>query len=130
MAYFAIEISPNVVVSVAIWNVLDVGNVALSVATTVVCTIFIVIRISTVSRMEGATSQLSRAMNIIVESAALYTVASLIYLPFDVLANKGSLITLSYIDYISLILAFIAVCMVAFLTGFLFTRSFRIYPPH
>jgi hypothetical protein len=130
MAYFAIEISPNVVVSVTIGNALDIGNVVLSVATTVVCTTFIVIRILMISRMEGATGQLSQAVNIIVESAALYTIASLVYLPFDALGNEGSPVILTYINYISLILAFIAVCVVAFLTVLLFTRSFRICPPH
>jgi hypothetical protein len=130
MAYFAVEISPNIVVTITTLNALDVGNVVLSVVTTVLCTIFIVIRISIVTRMEGATGRLSQAMNIIVESAALYSVAALVYLPVDVLSNKNSLIPLTYISYVSLIFAFMAVCVPVFLTELLFTRSFRTCRPH
>jgi hypothetical protein len=57
----------------------EVSWIALSVGTTTVSTIIIVTRILLVSRMPGASKQPHLAVEIIIESAALYSISALIY---------------------------------------------------
>jgi hypothetical protein len=58
----------------------EITTYALSVGTTAACTIIIVARILLVSRMPGASKQPHLAVEIITESAALYTISALVYI--------------------------------------------------
>ena len=59
---------------------LNLSNMILSVATTVVSTIIIAIQIWRVARLPGATRQPRKVVEIIIESAAFYSIASLVYI--------------------------------------------------
>jgi hypothetical protein len=60
----------------------EISWIALSVGTTTVSTIIIVTCIVLVPRMPGASKQLHLAAEIIIESAALYSISALIYVSF------------------------------------------------
>ena len=82
------------------------ANVSFSVATTVVSTLTIVIRILRVTRLPG-TKLSSSAVEIIVESAALYAVSSLVYLG---LSQPTSMTTDVRFFYAQVFFSTMAVC--------------------
>jgi hypothetical protein len=63
----------------SIYNPVALSSYSLSVATTVVSTVLIAIRILRVSRRQGASRQPQIAMEIIIESAVLYSISALAY---------------------------------------------------
>jgi hypothetical protein len=72
---------------------------SLSLATTVLTSLLIVVRILRVGRIPGTTNQSRTSMEIIVESAALFTVASLVYIPIlAVQLTKGSETAYPYVQ--------------------------------
>jgi hypothetical protein len=75
---FGFGISPQVIPD-SIVNPVQLSSYSLSVATTVLSTVMIVIRILMVSHMPGASRQPQIAMEIIVESATLYSISALVY---------------------------------------------------
>jgi hypothetical protein len=86
-------------------NAVTISSYSLSVATTVLSTVIIVTRIMIVSRMPGASRQpqLGIAVEIIVESAALYSISAIVYTPM--IADS----TLTYNLYGDLFFAHMAV---------------------
>ena len=83
---FGIQVTPQVLPSDIIVNAVQLSSYSLSLVTTVLSTVIIVIRILMVSRMPGASRQPRTAMEIIVESASLYSISALVYtsiLSFD-----------------------------------------------
>jgi hypothetical protein len=75
-----LDITPQFIPN-SIYIPVQLSAYSLSVATTVLSTMIIVIRILMVSRMPGATDQPRIAMEIIVESALLYSISALVYTP-------------------------------------------------
>jgi hypothetical protein len=73
-------------------------NYTLSVATTVVSTLIIVFRIVQVSRFPGTQRTLHKAMEIIIESAALYSISALVYIPMIARTDPNFLVYLEYAD--------------------------------
>ena len=76
------------IIPLGIYNSVVISSYSLSVATTVLSTVGIVIRILKVSRMPGASRQPRIVMEIIIESAVLYSIAALAYT-----ATLSSLVT-------------------------------------
>jgi hypothetical protein len=80
LVQFGLLVSPDVSkITADQLNAWATANISLSVATTVVSTLIIVIRILRVTRLPG-TKLSSSVVEIVVESAALYGVSSLVYL--------------------------------------------------
>jgi hypothetical protein len=77
---FALDVTPQVI-SDNLVNAMIISSFVLSVITTILSSVIIVIRILMVSRMPGASRQPRIAMEIIVESAALYSISALVYTP-------------------------------------------------
>jgi hypothetical protein len=74
-----------------IYNAVELSSLSLSVVTTVLSTVIISIRILIVSRMPGASRKLWITMEIIVESALLYSISALVVIPMGaLLANSES----------------------------------------
>jgi hypothetical protein len=89
-------------------NAVASSSYSASVATTALSTVIIAIRILMVSRMPGASRQPRIAMEIIVESAALYSISALVYTLM--LANLSLNISVgTYIDYADMLFAYMAV---------------------
>jgi hypothetical protein len=75
---FGLDITPQII-DPNVFDAVQLSSYSLSVATTVLSTIIIAIRILIVSRMPGASRQPRLAMVIIVESAALYSISAIVY---------------------------------------------------
>ena len=102
---FALAIAPQVLPS-NLSNALVIASYTLSVVTTVLSTVIIVIQILRVTRMPGASHQPRIAMEIIVESAALYSISALVFTPMITSFNGPSE---TYILYPELFFAYMAV---------------------
>jgi hypothetical protein len=77
---FAMDVSPQVI-PINIPFATIVSSYSLSIATTILSTLIITVRIVMVYRMEGVGSQPRIAVEILVESAALYFIAAIVYIP-------------------------------------------------
>jgi hypothetical protein len=88
----------------SISNIVELSSFSLSIVTTVLSTVIIVIRILIVSRMPGATHQPQIAMEIIVESAILYSISALVYIAVIVNASAPA-----YYMYALIFFAYMAV---------------------
>jgi hypothetical protein len=104
---FAFDVTPQVISDNLVIAVLLSSDI-LSVITTISSTVIIVIRILMVSRMPGASRQPQIAMEIIVESAALYSISALVYTPmiFDESMNATNE---TYVYYAEVFFAYMAV---------------------
>jgi hypothetical protein len=85
-------------------NIVELSSFALSIVTTILSTLIIVIRILIVSRMPGASHQPIVAMEIIVESALLYSISALVYIAIIPNASAPA-----YYTYALLFFAYMAV---------------------
>ena len=103
---FALDIYPQFI-PYSIFNPVQIGSYSLSVATTTLSTVIIVIRILMVSRMPGASRQPRVAMEIVVESAALYSISALVFTPMSTSAANGP--TATYGLYAESFFAYMAV---------------------
>jgi hypothetical protein len=124
---FGLDITPQFIPD-NITNAVELSSYALSVATTVVSTGVIAIRILMVSRMPGTTHQPQIALEIIVESAALYTISALVYtsMVFDV---SPTALVVTYLNYADIFFAYMAVeCHLRFLSASLNSRSQNFAP--
>jgi NO-binding membrane sensor protein with MHYT domain len=83
---------------------------AVSLATTVLSTMIIVIRILLVSRIPGTSRQPQIAMEIIVESAVLYSISTLVYTSMlsSIMTSK-SLTSATHNQYAELFFTYMAV---------------------
>ena len=85
---------------------------SLSVATTVLSTVIIVIQILRVSHMQGVHHQPSIAMEVIVESAALYPISALVYTPMLIHLSSSQLPlapTATYFEYADIFFTYMTV---------------------
>jgi hypothetical protein len=104
---FSLDVTPQPI-SQIIGSSVSLSSYSLSLATTVVSTVIIVIRILMVSRMPGSSRQPRIAMEIIVESAVLYSVSALVYTA--ILAGMTSTsANNTYISYANIFFAYMAV---------------------
>ena len=78
MTLFSFEVTPQVIPE-CIYGPVELSSFSLSLATTVLSTAIIVIRILMVLCMPGASRQPRIAMEIIIESAILYSISALVY---------------------------------------------------
>ena len=105
---FSFDVTPQVI-STSTSSPVELSTYSLSLATTVLSTVIIVIRILMVPRMPGASHQPRIAIEIIVESAVLYSISVLVYtsiLSSEVtLASAGN----TYDQYAELFFAYMAV---------------------
>jgi hypothetical protein len=101
---FGLLVTPQIMPASTILSV-EVSSYSLSVATTVLSTVIIVIRILMVSRMPGASHQPRIAMEIVVESAILYSISAFAFTPMlsPLIASD------TYLDYAELFFAYMAV---------------------
>jgi hypothetical protein len=88
---------------------LNLSNVALSVSTTLVATLLIAIRIFSVSRVPGASRRSLVGLEIIVESAALYSIAGLLYIAFVAGIVEERIAASLGINYAEVVFAYMAV---------------------
>ena len=102
---FAFDISPQFIPDSIVIPV-QIGSYSLSVATTALSTVIIVTRILMVTRMPGASRQPQIAMEIIVESAALYSISALVFTPMTASFNGP---TATYYLYAESFFAYMAV---------------------
>jgi hypothetical protein len=98
------QIIPN-----SIFNAVQLSSFSLSVATTVVSTMIIVTRILMVSRMPGASRQPRIAMEIVVESALLYSISALVYTPMISTLVTYTTASATYYLYVEVFFAYMAV---------------------
>ena len=94
---------------------LNLSNVALSVSTTLVATLLITIRIFSVSRIPGASRRSLVGLEIIVESAALYSIAGLAYIAFVAGVVEEKTVASLGINYVEVVFAYMAVSFQHFL---------------
>jgi hypothetical protein len=78
ITFFSIDVSPHGPAE-SVYQAAQIGSYSLSVATTVLSTVIIVIRILKVSRMPGASRKPHFAIEIIIESAVLYSLSALLF---------------------------------------------------
>ena len=89
-----------------------ISSYSLSVATTILSTVIIAIRILTVSRMPGVSRQPSTAMEVVVESAALYSISALVYTPMLIhlsLSHLPLAPTATYFEYADIFFTYMTV---------------------
>jgi hypothetical protein len=105
---FSLDVTPQLIPP-RTFILVELSSYSLSVATTILSTVIIVIRILQVSRMPGASRQLRIAMEIIVESAVLYSISALVYTA--IISSEPTLAsdTETYAQYIDLFFAYMAV---------------------
>jgi hypothetical protein len=84
----------------------ELSSYSLSVVTTVLSTVIIGIRILKVSRMPGASRQPKTAMEIVVESAVLYSLSASVYILVVAFAKASAL---TYQIYVQLFFDYMAV---------------------
>jgi hypothetical protein len=104
---FAFDVTPQLISDDLVSAVL-ISSYILSVITTILSTVIIVIQILMVSRMPGASHQPQIAMEIIVESAALYSISALVYTPMIFDGSIGEA-TGTYVYYAEVFFAYMAV---------------------
>jgi hypothetical protein len=93
---------------------IQVSAYALSVGTTVLSTLIIAIQILRVPRLSISSHRPHTAAEIIVESAALYFISGLIFIPMmNLIATNSASIT--YILYAKLFFTHMAVCLLSLL---------------
>jgi hypothetical protein len=102
-AFFILDIIPPTF-SDEIFVALNITNVSLSVATTLLCSLIIVVRIFLVSRMPGTTHQPIKAAEIVIESAAFYSITALIWIALPYAS------TLTYNLYVDVFYTIATVC--------------------
>jgi hypothetical protein len=104
---FGFEVTPQVIPA-GIYDPVLISSYSLSVAATLLSTMIIVVRILLVARMPGASRQPWIIMEIIVESAALYSISALVYTPM--LADLSLTASLqTYYLYADIFFAYMAV---------------------
>jgi hypothetical protein len=105
---FSLDVTPQLIPE-SIFIPVELSTVSLSLATTILSTVMIVIRILRVSRMPGASCQPRIAMEIIVESAVLYSISASVYTAIlsstTTVTSPGS----TYALYADLFFAYMAV---------------------
>jgi hypothetical protein len=108
MTVFGFDVTPTLI-PISIFNAVQITSYSLSLTTTVLSTVIIVIRILLVSRMPGTSSQPQVVMEIIVESAVLYSISALVYTPMisSITTSNGAGDT--YELYADLFFAYMAV---------------------
>jgi hypothetical protein len=104
---FVLVVTPEGI-SNSIVNAVELSSYSLSVVTTLLSTVIIVTRILMVSRMPGASRQSRIAMEIIVESAALYAISGLVNISMLSYAMSSATVFSSYL-YADLCFAYMAV---------------------
>jgi hypothetical protein len=106
---FGLEVAPKDYSSIA--RPVDTANISFSVSTTILSTLIIVIRIIMLSRMSDSARHTEgwhhqnpsrTAIEIIIESAALYALASLAYIPVDAMINGFTSKPETYYMYVQL----------------------------
>jgi hypothetical protein len=85
-------------------NAVTISSFSLSIGTTVLSTVIIAIRILMVSHLPGTSHQPRIAMEIIVESAALYSISAIVYTPMI-----GNSAAATYAMYAEIFFAYVAV---------------------
>jgi hypothetical protein len=108
MTAFGLDVTPQVI-AISIFNAMQLSSYSLSVATTILSTVIIVIRILRVARMPGTSRQLQLAMEIIIESAVLYSISALVFTA--ILSSQATVMSSSntYASYAELFFAYMAV---------------------
>jgi hypothetical protein len=109
MAFFGLDVrlTPHAIPA-SIYNTVELSAITLSVVTTVLSTVIIAIRILMVSRMPGASHKLWIAMEIMIESALLYSISALVLIPMGaLLAGTESVVT--YYEYAQVVFIYMAV---------------------
>ena len=89
-----------------------ISSFTLSVVTTILSTVIITIRILSVSRMPGVSRQPSIAMEVVVESAALYSISALVYTPMLIHLSSSQLPlapTATYFEYADIFFTYMTV---------------------
>jgi hypothetical protein len=104
LVVFILDIIPPLIPG-ELMSALWITNSALSVATTLLCSLIIVARIFIVSRLPGATRQPIKAAEIVIESAAFYSITTLIWIP---IFNTPSAVT--YAIYVDVFYTLAIVC--------------------
>jgi hypothetical protein len=84
---------------------LNITNISLSVATTILCSLIIVTRIFLISRMPGTTRQPTKAAEIVIESATFYSIIALMWIALD-----SGLPTATYSLYVDVFYTIALVC--------------------
>jgi hypothetical protein len=109
MVFFGMAVSP-VFFPANIYYGMLITTYSLSVATTVLSTLIIVLRILMIWRMPGASRQprIGLALEIIVESAALYSISALVYIPMLGFLERMSAVT--YYHYPQIFFDYMAAC--------------------
>jgi hypothetical protein len=105
---FALEVTPQVLPN-NLYNAVTISSFSLSVVTTVLSTVIIVIRILMVARMPGASHQPRIILEIVVESAALYSISALAFTPTIALFDAPTSRSGTYHLYPELFFAYMAV---------------------
>jgi hypothetical protein len=105
MTAFGLDITPQFIPD-TIYEAVLISSYSLSVVTAALSTVMIVIRILRVSRIPGASRQPRIAMEIVVESATLYSISALVYV---VIISKTSLNVETYEMYADVFFANMAV---------------------
>jgi hypothetical protein len=104
---FAFDVTPQLI-SGDLFDAVLIGSYILSVITTILSTVIIVIRILMVSLMPGASRQPQVALEIIVESAALYSISALVY-TLMIFPGSIGVTTATYVYYAEVFFAYMAV---------------------
>jgi hypothetical protein len=105
---FGLSLTPQYIPN-SIFDPVLLSSYSLSIATTVVSTVIIVIQILMVSRMPGSSCQLTSAMEIIVESAALYSISALVYTPIVAQLSAATAHVAMYQLYADIFFAYMAI---------------------
>ena len=111
---FAFDITPQLI-PYKLVSAVAISSYTLSVVTTILSTMIIVIQILMVSRMPGVIHQSRIAIEIVVESAALYSISALIFTPMiaDVSLNTP---VMTYYLYADVFFGYMAVSLIPYLS--------------
>ena len=102
---FGLAVTPQIIPD-NLGNAVIISSYTLSFVTTVLSTVIIVIQLLMDPRMPGASHQPRIAMEIVVESAALYSISALVFTPM-ITSSNGLIATYSL--YPDLFFAYMAV---------------------
>ena len=102
---FAFDITPQFVPD-KLANAVVISSYTLSVVATILSTMIIVIQILMVSHMPGVIHQSRTAIEIVVESAALYSISALVFTPMIASSATASA---TYVLYADTFFAYMAV---------------------
>jgi preprotein translocase subunit Sec61beta len=105
---FSLDVTPQLI-PIGVYNSVQISAYTISVATTVLSTLIIVIQILWVSRMPGASRQPRVAMEIIIESAILYSISALAYTAIISSIATPDATSPTYALYVGLLFAYMAV---------------------